>query len=178
MSRCGGGMLWVETKPSCLRVQCDGVRVGSFVIAVSVAMVALSGLSRAADDMTFPKLVALAEQRQGFVAILAPSITKHCMRAAWGQLPPRVFRNWAETLLLDDLANRAKVQNGMMTRHEAVASRRALFLSLEMIEPEALKAIELYTSAKAGGQFGRDFTQVIDCQYKAMAVALVGNNKS
>jgi hypothetical protein len=157
---------------------CERLRVLLKVAAVLGGMMAGALPSCAGEPVVLAKLVELADRRPAFVAILLPSVTKHCMRTVWGQIPPKVFRTWAETLLLDDLANRAMVRQGTLTKDEAVARRQALFLSLEHVGPEALEAIGIYTSAKPGGEFGRDLTRVMDCQYRSVAAALSGIDES
>ena len=146
--------------------------------AILGGMVAATFSGLAGEPIVLAKLVEAADQRHGFVAILAPAITKHCMRAVWGQTPPRLFRTWAETLLVDDLANRALVQKVELAKAEAVKPRRALFLSLEHVEPDDLEATAIYTSSRPQSRFGHDLTRVMDCQYKSMVAALLGADES
>jgi hypothetical protein len=126
----------------------------------------------AGRSLTFRELVAFADQRQAFVAAMAPAISDRCMQQQWGGNPPPALRDWLTGLILSDLGNRAKVMRGEISKQKAALYRKQQFFALEQIQHTELEAIAFYAGFSLEHGFGPSLLRVFACQYSALAKAL------
>ena len=145
----------------------------SLCVLLNVAVAAAAG-----GRVSFQDLVVLAEQRQAYVAAVAPGISNRCLQTQWGDNSPVVLRDWLTLLLLSDLENWAKVMRGEMSRQAAGGQRERVFLSLAQLQPHEFDAVAVYAGFTSDAGFGRALTDVLECQYRDLAKALGENQQA
>jgi hypothetical protein len=149
--------------------------MGQVALCMALFHLAAPALSASAEPpaLSFRDMVQQADARASYVAMVAPTIAKHCLETVWGAHPPDALRNWVADLMRIDLENRAKVLRGELQKQEADLLRQAKYYSLEDLPDDHFKAVATYADMTPSGRFGERLTQVMDCQYRAVAEALV-----